>query len=356
MIKVTFCAYDKPGSVGGPLSWLLRLVPSLKAHGIDARCLFLLHCGDTGPTVEALREKGIDCITLPQPDRMEDRVLWFLKCLAADPPDVFVPNLPVPAYFAGSLARAAGIPTVGILHSDDPFYRGLQTEFVFGAPRFQLSGLACVSRELEEQVKGREPAATGVWRIPYGVPVPPRSVELQPGKLRLCFVGRLEDEQKRICDLTRALCRVAREVPGVEAKLYGEGSRRGAVEEILASEGAGLPVVLAGRVASDRIQESLLQCDVLVLLSDYEGLPIAVMEAMACGCVPVCLRIRSGIPELVDDGVNGLLVDDRGTASSRPSGVCGRSLACGIASPLEPAKGSSASIPMRSARRSGQPC
>jgi hypothetical protein len=56
----------------------------------------------------------------------------------------------------------------------------------------------------------------------------------------------------------------------------------------------------------------LLACEVIVLLSDYEGLPIALMEAMACGCVPVCLRMRSGIPELVEDGETGLLVGDRG--------------------------------------------
>jgi glycosyltransferase involved in cell wall biosynthesis len=36
------------------------------------------------------------------------------------------------------------------------------------------------------------------------------------------------------------------------------------------------------------------------------------MEAMACGLVPICLRIRSGVTELVEDGVTGLLVDDRG--------------------------------------------
>ncbi len=53
------------------------------------------------------------------------------------------------------------------------------------------------------------------------------------------------------------------------------------------------------------------QCDVIVLLSDYEGLPISLLEAMACGVVPVCLNIRSGIPELIEDGVTGLLVDDR---------------------------------------------
>ena len=54
------------------------------------------------------------------------------------------------------------------------------------------------------------------------------------------------------------------------------------------------------------------EAHVLVLLSDFEGLPIALMEGMACGLVPVCFKMRSGIPELVEDGVTGLLVSDRG--------------------------------------------
>jgi hypothetical protein len=47
------------------------------------------------------------------------------------------------------------------------------------------------------------------------------------------------------------------------------------------------------------------------LLSDYEGTPVAVMEAMAAGVVPICSWSRSGIPELVEDGVTGLIVQDR---------------------------------------------
>jgi len=58
----------------------------------------------------------------------------------------------------------------------------------------------------------------------------------------------------------------------------------------------------------------MLQGHVLVLLSDYEGLPIALMEAMACGLVPICRQMRSGIPELVEDGITGLMVSDRGDA------------------------------------------
>ena len=312
MLKVTFCAYDKPDSVGGPFSWLQRLLPALRAYGIEARCLVLLHCGYSGPTLESLRAQGIVCESILCHERTEDRIRWILERLRENPPDVFVPNLPVAAYFAAGWLRAAGIPTVGILHSDDSFYRALQDEFVFGPKRFRLSGLVCVSRELEQQVLARRPLATRVWRIPYGVPVPDQQVRREPGVLRLAYVGRLAEEQKRITEVTRGLCRVVSEVRGTSAVIYGDGPDKVAVETILASEGNRLPIRLGGLVPSGRIQGELLNCDVVVLLSDYEGLPIALMEAMACGCVPVCLRMRSGIPELIKDGENGLLVDDRG--------------------------------------------
>jgi hypothetical protein len=49
----------------------------------------------------------------------------------------------------------------------------------------------------------------------------------------------------------------------------------------------------------------------MVLLSDFEGIPIALMEGMATGLVPVVTPIRSGIPELVFDGETGYIVPDR---------------------------------------------
>lgn len=317
MLKVTFCIYDKPDSVGGPITWVQRLLPALRTHGIEARCLFLLHWGDTGPALNTLRELGFDCKAVLAHERTEDRVRWILDELRENPPDIFVPNLVVAGYFAGRWAREAGIPTVGVLHSDDDFYRGLQNEFVFGTEAFRLSAVVCVSQELEREVLNARPPATIVRRIPYGVPVPPATVERNSARLRICFVGRLAEEQKRIFDVTRALCDAVRNVEGTSAVIYGDGPDRSGVERILATEGAGLDVRLGGLVASDEIQRRLMSCDVIVLLSDYEGLPIALMEAMACGCVPVCLRIRSGIPELVDDEVNGLLVDDRGAGFLR---------------------------------------
>jgi colanic acid/amylovoran biosynthesis glycosyltransferase len=68
---------------------------------------------------------------------------------------------------------------------------------------------------------------------------------------------------------------------------------------------------LLGWVHNARIYDLLAQCHSLVLLSDCEGMPVSVMEAMATGVVPICLDTRSGIHEAIEHGVNGLIVKDR---------------------------------------------
>lgn len=312
-MKVTFCAYDKPNYVGGPNAWLHRILPELRRRGVRSRVLFITLGAppEECPTVSLLRQQGFDCPAV-WPKYTQDRVHWILKRLAENPPDVFVPNLMVPAYYAGRWAREAGIPTVGVLHSDDAFYRGLLSEFVFGPKTFRLSALVCVSRFLEQSVTDQQPHDTLVSRIPYGVPLFPRMAEPWNGKLRLMYVGRLVEDQKRITEVTRALCRVVGEVSGTDAVIYGEGPEAPRVKEILCTEGRGLPVQFAGRVDNGLMEGHLAQGHALVLLSDYEGLPIALMEAMACGVVPICLQTRSGVGELVEHDVTGLLVRDRG--------------------------------------------
>jgi glycosyltransferase involved in cell wall biosynthesis len=239
-------------------------------------------------------------------------VQWILECLIADPPDIFVPNLVIAGYFAGRWAQVAGIPTVGVLHSDDDFYRAIQSEFVFGSRDYRVTSLVCVSASLEAQVRERCPDGVSISRIPYGIPIPETPIRGERESLHIAFVGRLAEEQKRISDVARALCAVVRQIPGTEATLFGDGPDREVVAAILSDEGGGLPVKLAGLIPSDEIQLKLMEIDVIVLLSDYEGLPIALMEGMACGCVPVCLAMKSGISELVEHGITGLIVKDRG--------------------------------------------
>lgn len=311
-MKITFCAYDRPGSIDGPVTWLQHLLPALKQRGLDVRCLILFHIGETGPLYEHLSSHGVPCHTTKFNAYTEDNIRWILESLKMDPPQVFVPNLVVPAYYASKWAKKAGIYTIGVSHSDDPFYHAIQKEFIDGSKDFRLSGMVCVSSELEKQIKSSYFAnKIAVERIPYGVHVPERKAKRSDSKLKVVYVGRFAEEQKRISEVAKAFSRMTAEIPNTTALFYGEGPDKGHLETILKVEGKGLPVSIAGRISPHEVQDKLLEAHVIVLLSDFEGLPISILEAMACGVVPVCLQMKSGISEQIEHGVTGFVVRDR---------------------------------------------
>ncbi|WP_269540993.1 glycosyltransferase family 4 protein [Cerasicoccus fimbriatus] len=307
---ITFCAFDKPGNIGGPASWLIWLMPALQKRGFAIHCLVFLHTGEDGPLVKFLEQNKIPHAKTHNPHYVQDSIRWTLAQLQQTPTDVFLPNVVTSAFYACKWVRQAGIATVGILHSDYEYCDALQEEFVAGQRDFRLSGMVGVSRELKRQINSCASDATSVYRIPYGAPVPGRCVSPPTGKLRIGFFGRLVTEQKKILNVVRAFCHTAKEVPGVELYLYGDGPEKDAAAALLTEIGQGLPVYFGGSIPSTEIQDTMLQCHVIVLLSDYEGLPIALMEAMACGVVPICRFNKSGIPELIEDGVNGYILDD----------------------------------------------
>src|SRR5215813_6342074 len=317
-MKVTFCTRDYANLSGGHNTWLSRFLPNLRQRGIESRLLcFHLSPKDEFPTVRSLRQAGFNCTTVSEEEieYTEQRVRWIAQRLAEDPPDAFVFNAVVPAaYYAGRLVREAGIPTVGICHvgADHSLYPGLLDQFVFGRAAYQVSAFVCVSRYLEQAVLERHPRGILVRSIPCGVPIPEDVAKKPNGRLRLAYVGRLAEEAKRISEVTRALCRAVREVPGTEALIYGDGPDRPAVEQILRKEGDGLPVELVGFVENDQIPKHLLECHAVVLLSDHEGLGLSLLEGMASGVVPIGLRGAPGVTEFVVDGLTGLLVGDRG--------------------------------------------
>jgi len=239
------------------------------------------------------------------------QVRWLLQELADSPPAVFVINLATAGYLAARWVSRAGIASIGILHSDDPFYEKVLQEFVMGPAGNCVSDMVCVSEFLSRETQGLQTATT-MHLIPYGVPIPGQTARAPNGTLRLIYVGRLVEEQKQILDVTRALCRVVRQVPGTEAIIYGNGPDRSRVKRCLEEEKLGDRVRLGGQIDNAQIQQVMLEAHVLVLLSDYEGLPIAMLEAMACGLVPVSLHIRSGVGQLIEHGITGFLVADRG--------------------------------------------
>ncbi len=88
--------------------------------------------------------------------------------------------------------------------------------------------------------------------------------------------------------------------------LVGSGPLEEELRGLAATAGLHDAVVFTGM--RDDVPELLPGFDVFVLSSRYEGLPIALLEAMAAGIPPVVTRV-GGIPEVVVDGHDGILVD-----------------------------------------------
>jgi glycosyltransferase involved in cell wall biosynthesis len=123
---------------------------------------------------------------------------------------------------------------------------------------------------------------------------------------RLLFVGRLAGV-KGVSVLFEALESIAPRFPDLQLTLIGDGLERADLEKEAQARGLGGAVTFAGYRSQAEVAEALREADMLILPSFAEGVPVVLMEAMAAG-IPVVTTRVAGIPELVEDGVSGLLV------------------------------------------------
>lgn len=127
------------------------------------------------------------------------------------------------------------------------------------------------------------------------------------GALRILYLGRLVRE-KGLRELLAALELARSEGAAAELIIAGDGPEAGSLQA--AAEARGLAVTFAGPVHGTGKLELLRWADVQVLPSYAEGLPYALLEGMAAGVPAIATRVGA-IPDVVVDGVNGLLVDPR---------------------------------------------
>ena len=120
-------------------------------------------------------------------------------------------------------------------------------------------------------------------------------------------VGRLETQknQKLLID---AFSKVVVKHPDYTLKIYGEGRLREYLQHEINDKNLASSVKLMGQV--DNIKDEICKASIFVLSSDYEGMPNALMEAMALGVPCISTDCPCGGPKmLIQDGKNGLLTE-----------------------------------------------
>jgi glycosyltransferase involved in cell wall biosynthesis len=290
------------------------MVVNLRSTGRPDRSLYERALAMHIPAVE------IDCS-----GRFDGRALLALRRCASEREIDIIHSHGYKADFYAFLARLSRRPGIMATCHNWPgngtamrCYRALDKAVLHAFSRVAAVSEA-VRRELE---RGGVPRRKIVM-VPNGITV---GTPAEGGAVRAALgigqdegvvtaVGRLSAE-KGFGDLVAAAAAVRALVPGVRFLVIGTGPAAAALEAQIRASGLDGCVRLLGR--REDVMEILAASDVFVMPSLTEGMPMALLEAMAQGTAVVATRVGE-IPRMIEDGISGILVapkDVRGIAEA----------------------------------------
>jgi glycosyltransferase involved in cell wall biosynthesis len=183
-----------------------------------------------------------------------------------------------------------------------------------------------LSEDVHERLLAEGHPPERIWRIPNSVDLDGLDLFERRPRMKSQVLGLSETtsvvgtvavfkEQKGFPYLIEAAALIRRGRPGVRFVVVGSGPKESEIARLVAEHGVASAFVFVGQQTD--IRPYLACMDVFVLPSLWEGMPRALMEAMGAG-IPAVGTAVSGIRDLIEDGVTGLLVPPRD-----PSGLAG---------------------------------
>ncbi len=215
------------------------------------------------------------------------------RALEEVPPGVPVILSNDPDVWLAAVQLADRNPVIGVLHADEDPYYTLAKQYA-GAIAAFVAVSSRIARTASESMGG----AAEVAVIPCGISVgtAPPLTPLGDRVLRLVWVGRIDEHQKRVSDLVRICARLQRRGVDFELRIFGDGPDREALRAAAAKAALADRFNWRGWSATQVVRQALRESDVLLLPSNFEGMPVVAMEAFAEGCGVVASRV-SGIED-----------------------------------------------------------
>jgi glycosyltransferase involved in cell wall biosynthesis len=302
---------SRADTVGGAQVHVADLSQALREAGHDVSVV----AGGSGPFLDLMRRRSIPVIQLdelvqPIDPRQDGRALVALRrVLRSLRPDLISTHSSKAGILGRLAARSLGIPTIFTAHGWAMADTVRQpSRFLFGASEWLAAPLAAkiVTVSFEDEQLARRWRLPGVDRlvtVQNGSHDVPRPLWADPARdpARILMVARYE-EPKDHAGLLRALSDVESLWSSLDLVGSGPGERR--IRQLVAQLGLSERVCFHP-IPSD-VPALMAQAQIYALVSTREGLPRTIIEAMRSR-LPVVASNVGGIPELVEDGVTGLL-------------------------------------------------
>jgi colanic acid/amylovoran biosynthesis glycosyltransferase len=311
-MRLVFTTSDANNFISGVHSWMQKL--ALEFKELEHECFFLIFTIGDGPYpfVDFLNTHDFlwKSIPLNKYPYTPQRTKWVIDEVLKLKADAFFPGFSVAGLYAIPWLKKNGITTANFIHSDDSFWEAVAERFVLNKDFWWNADLTfAVSRYIYDTLATY--SVPSLYYSPYGIAQSSMKALYNSRPFRIVYIGRIEEEQKRISDTVRGMIYVLQNLPNVAFDIYGSGSALESVQDIIRKEAKKLPICYKGILPNENVYQTLSNYQCLILLSDYEGLPLSLLEAMNCGLVPICMNIKSGVNEVVVDGKSGFIVNNR---------------------------------------------
>ena len=327
-MKIAFFTETFLPKVDGIVTRLTKTIDNLVQNGDEV----VVFCPEGCPT-EYRGAKIIGVAAMPLPLYPELK-LGLPGPAVSDALEEFKPDLihvvnPAVLGLGGIwLAKTNNIPLIASYHTHLPKYlehygmgmlEPLLWELLKAAHNQALLNL-CTSTAMVEELESKGIRRTALWQ--RGVDTQTFKPEFRNQKMRNKLLGKYTDKNSLLIYVGRLSAEkqierikpVLEEIPDACLALVGDGPYRSQLEKIFENTQTNF----IGYLAGEELASAYASGDIFLFPSSTETLGLVLLEAMAAGC-PVIGANKGGIPDIINDGVNGCLYDPEGDDEGKSS-------------------------------------